>query len=180
MGGGGGVLGAAGGSGSGGGCATAARRLDLARVADGMRGGGAARDCTFEITGMPPPALCWPLGIARDKRITSVSKTLFNRNINTLDALVRTTIIEPCFSSTNRRTHIYAQGALKKTKRIFLGHFFQQCARFRADTCARLHYDSLNKEFKIRTSFVSTTRMKREFVHLLLVKLYANIINYVL
>lgn len=58
LGGGGGVLGAAGGSGSGGGCCTCCRRLDFCRVMDGMRGGGAARDCTLEITGMPPARCC--------------------------------------------------------------------------------------------------------------------------
>lgn len=56
LGGGGGVLGACGGSGSGGGCW---RRLDFCLVGIvGIRGGGAAKDCTLEITGMPPER-CW-------------------------------------------------------------------------------------------------------------------------
>lgn len=58
LGGGGGVLGAAGGSGSGGGCCTCCRRLDFCRVMEGISGGGVARDCTLEITGMPPCRCC--------------------------------------------------------------------------------------------------------------------------
>lgn len=59
MGGGGGVLGACGGSGSGGGATAAAawRRFDLPRVIEGMSGGGAASDCTLEMTGNPER---WP------------------------------------------------------------------------------------------------------------------------
>lgn len=32
-----------------------ARRLDLPRVGAGSKGGGAARDCTFDMTGIPVP-----------------------------------------------------------------------------------------------------------------------------